>query len=630
MRMANSSLFLSGQGESVIFEAFEASPLSQTVLASENALQWDFPGCAVAVPLQDFDNPTFQDNLAVFLEQASVESIKCFAARTNKAGSFAFESRNTVDPSLVTQMLMTLLEVNGHRTFPPLLRKRVRDDVCWTDGAEKPWRRCPFWLVLRVGVQRHLGTLLGGETGRVHYKFLICLVIARLIDETLDHLSPELLAFLKAKLCRRLVKLEVDKDRSSPTLRTVYECMFKTLGALLHKTIQKANDRIEVAWTGFRKSIQRRIPPLPRHAEWRDLYLTLPNSALYLQQVLTEPLHSNGRNQSFAPNRLPEDYGVSAAATKNLRPFANRYFSLSKMETEIECSRGAAPPASNISCEVQCMELATKIVTVLDATAGAYDSNPEQKSIMLLTVMELWVSMDECATTLFSLLKDYNPGFPPEILDVLQIPRFQDMCRLQKIQAYLQDRHTTCNCCRMTIFDDPAKGCFAERYFNESQDSQRLQALQQRIEAAAELGRARKAEQWQKLSREYEDLVKASVESTCLYTTDNLQPLFRVHDDRHCTKCFLQRKAGRMRIQVHEYPLPSNVVQAKTVLFELGCPKALRLIAMQPGEYLVPWLSRSRWGVLSLDYCFVIILSSKRTSYRRCTGFLLDQQRNPF
>ena len=65
------------------------------------------------------------DELALFLEQASAESIKQFAARTAKAGSSAFESRDTVDPCLVSQMLVTLLEAIGHRTFTPLLRKRV-------------------------------------------------------------------------------------------------------------------------------------------------------------------------------------------------------------------------------------------------------------------------------------------------------------------------------------------------------------------------------------------------------------------------------------------------------------------------------------------------------------------------
>lgn len=74
-------------GQSVTFEAFEASPVSEQVLASENALEWDFPGSAIAMPFTEFISNPFQEHLATFLEQASTESIQRFAARTDKAGS---------------------------------------------------------------------------------------------------------------------------------------------------------------------------------------------------------------------------------------------------------------------------------------------------------------------------------------------------------------------------------------------------------------------------------------------------------------------------------------------------------------------------------------------------------------
>lgn len=568
--MLTSRFSLSAQGESVIFEAFEASPLAEKVLASENALQWDFPGCAIAVPFTEFSNSSLQDSLAVFLEQASTESIKRFAARTKKAGSSAFECRETVDPALITEMLMTLLEVKGRRIFPPLLRKHIRDDVCWTDGAEKPWRRCPFWLVLRVGIQKHLCTLFGGENGRVHYKFLICLVLARLVDETSDHTSPELVVFLKAKLCRRLVKLEVDKDRASPTARPIYEYMFTTLGSLFRKTTKKANKEIDEAWGNFKKTIRRPIPLLPRYADPQDLRLKLPNSEAYLHQILTQDLHGYGRSGSSAPYRFSVDHDIVTATNRHLRAFASRYFSLSETETEIRLLAST----SEASCEGLCIQLAQKIETYISAVGSSYDSNPEQKSIMLLTVMELWMSMDECATQLFELLKNYDPGFPPKILDVLQLPRIQDMCRLQRIQVYLQDRQKKSNYSSMTIFNDPEKGCFADRYFDESQDSSKLQILHQKIKTAAELARSKKEQEWQKLSTEYETLVNTIAASSCLYKMDDIQPLLRVHDDRLCRRCFLQRKAKRIKIEVHEHPLPSNLVQAKAVVFELGRPEA--------------------------------------------------------
>src|SRR5207248_4086021 len=102
-------------------------------------------------------------------------------------------------------------------------------------------------------------------------------------------------------------------------------------------------------------------------------------------------------------------------------------------------------------------------------------------------------------------------------------------------------------------------------------DSQRLQQLHQTIEATAEFARKGKEQQWRELSAEFEELEKSIAESTCLKTTDG----FRViHNDRECRKCYLQRKARRMKIDIHEHPLPSNLIQAKAVIFEIGCPKA--------------------------------------------------------
>lgn len=112
------------------------------------------------------------------------------------------------------------------------------------------------------------------------------------------------------------------------------------------------------------------------------------------------------------------------------------------------------------------MKLAKEIGTYIDAVAGAYDANPEQKSIMLLTVMDGWMLMDTCATKSFRILKDYSPGFPPELLDVLQISDFRDMLRLRKIQNYINERHMQCKHPHMTVFTDPTKSCFAEQFFN--------------------------------------------------------------------------------------------------------------------------------------------------------------------
>jgi len=230
-----------------VFEAFEASPLSETVLAATSALQWDFPNSAVAIPYSVFAQASFQDSLASFLEQASTESIKRFAAHSTKAGSLAFESRETVDPSLITQMLMTLLEVNGHRTQPLIIRKRVRDEVYWTDGAENPWRRSPLWLIVRVALQRFLIILHGSPMGRAHYKFLLCVLFRNLIEEAPADIDPDLYSFLQAKLARRLAKLEVEKGQAPQKVRVVYDTNFAALGALLSRSLDNASARLGVS-----------------------------------------------------------------------------------------------------------------------------------------------------------------------------------------------------------------------------------------------------------------------------------------------------------------------------------------------------------------------------------------------
>jgi hypothetical protein len=157
------------------------------VLASEGALQWDFPGQAISVPLDVYTEPDFQESLAAFLDQASFESIKEFAAVTYKAHAPLVEIRDTPEPTLITSILRSILEANGTPCNPTLLRKRVRDTVVF-EKAHKPWRRSPFYLAFRVAIQRHLYRLLGPEIGRLYYKVTMCLFLSDFLDNGVLHL----------------------------------------------------------------------------------------------------------------------------------------------------------------------------------------------------------------------------------------------------------------------------------------------------------------------------------------------------------------------------------------------------------------------------------------------------------
>ncbi|KAF2229858.1 hypothetical protein EV356DRAFT_570800 [Viridothelium virens] len=551
--------------EDFVIEVFEAAALSENVLASDRALEWEFPGQSVLIPSSDF-SATFKESFSTFLEQASTESIKHFAARARKAGVSTFECRDTTDPALVSHMLMALLEVHGRPISPPKLQKRIRDDVCWNDGAINPWRRSPLWLVLRVGAQRQLVNLYGHETGRVCYKILMCVVHSQLLlDIVQAECSPELVSLLKTKLCRRLAKLEISRQTKPSARHSSHGQILDACQAGFHKAIQDADEYIRVQWEQFKRRQLRPVPSLPRRARPADCYLTLPNSQGYVRNVL------DGYSQRLESHQGSTSVDLSSAGTHAYHQFANLYTRLSDLERKAEGMENISTLDSGQSERFKKVAAQIKHYLHKVIQTGAYDSNPEQKGIMILTIMEVWTSLDQYAIRCYPLLKEFSPVFSYDILNCLQLPLFKDMDRLQNVQDYLRKRHIACGGTVLSIFDDPRKGCFGERFVNESTDSDRFLDIQRRIERAASAARVKKEDEWRKLSADHETLSKEAAESACLYTEDSLG--HRVHDDRRCHKCFLERKANRIRISAHEHPLPENKYQLRTVIFELGCPE---------------------------------------------------------
>ena len=124
----------------------------------------------------------------------------------------------------------------------------------------------------------------------------------------------------------------------------------------------------------------------------------------------------------------------------------------------------------------------------------------------------------------------------------------------------------------MTIFDDPAKGCFAEKYFDESSESTGLQDIYERLMEASEEHREDKEKEWEEKSAEFQSYQGQIAATACVQTTVGGNV---VHDDKGCTKCYLRRKSRRMQINIHEHYLPADTTQAKAVIVELDCPPAL-------------------------------------------------------
>ncbi|KAI9768757.1 MAG: hypothetical protein M1839_003972 [Geoglossum umbratile] len=120
-------------GKDIVFESFEASPLTTTVTITKGNLRRSFPGRVVAVPYTTFKDPLFRHELATTLHRLSVEHVSDVMAKTRKAGS------------------------------------RICNDVCW-DNQLLAWRRSGLWLVVRVAIQKVMVDGVGNDRGRVQLR----------------------------------------------------------------------------------------------------------------------------------------------------------------------------------------------------------------------------------------------------------------------------------------------------------------------------------------------------------------------------------------------------------------------------------------------------------------------------
>ncbi|KAJ0427087.1 hypothetical protein BJY00DRAFT_320561 [Aspergillus carlsbadensis] len=539
-------------GPNVIIEAFETSPTAEQALSAKGALQWDFPGAAVSVPNDVFDKPEFHQRLASFLEKASGEYLDQFSVKVRKAGVDISEDRNTAHPAIITQFLMTLLEVNGERISLPALRKRVKDDVCW-DNASLPWRRSPFWLVLRVSVQRLLYLHLGSEAGRIQYKALMCLFLARLLSDCVRDLSSDKYELLKVKLCRRLAKLDSEKESLGSHASTVVP---KVVGFFCTKSIDVATTALENEWKNWKRDFQRRVPKLPARASSEDHRLELPNSLAYLQEFLKPAQHRHSEARAVDPTSLRQI--AEKNTSKEFSGLVEIYSSLALREMLIEF-KSIEIPSSQEATENKCVYLALTITEYINAS-------------FILTIFDLWVAMDKCATVAYPLLSAYHPWFTSEILDVLLLPRWKQLKRLQAIQSHLHLRCASAKHDRMTIFAGPERGCFAERYV-ESPGGSSLEKLGGIIKQSSATFRRDKQAELERTNRTYDDLTEKLKTTPCT----QIRKPDESHDIRGCRHCFYMRSRRRLQIQVHEDFLPmrhDDVIQQRSIMFELKVPRA--------------------------------------------------------
>ncbi|KIW67043.1 hypothetical protein PV04_06320 [Phialophora macrospora] len=549
----------------VIFEAFEVSAQCEKVLECKGALQWTFPTSAAAIPNDVFADEHFQQQLADFLERGSMENIKKFGAVTHKAQSFAFEPRDTTDPALITGLLITLLEGIGQLVSVPPISKRVKDEVRFKD-AMIPWRRSPFWLLLRVGILRHLGEITHPTVANTLYKALMCLLQARLLGQVVGSQTPDLSHLLLRKLCRRMAKLEKDRvlaTRENADASRLQGVVLDNLRPPLLKATKDANLGLHNAWESYKSRIQRRITPLrTRMARPEHLRLGLRNVASYLGQMRQHPLVKTGPAGTYA---------MSPA----LREFLRRCSDLTHTEEDIlACDEGLAS-VDHETWSDSVLTLAESLQSYLSKLSDqCYEVGTVDRSRVILVTMWLWVLMDRLCCRFVPGFSRYRPVFRPQVVDCLLLSSYGDLCRLHQIQCYLAQRHTNADASgpSQTIFDTPVSGCFADCYFQSLDSGSDLHLLNKTMQEAEERRKRDKKTEWEEKDAEHQRITKELSAITCQFTFvgDLLIP---EHDEYKCHKCILTKKADKIGIERIEQALPYNSGEARAALLELRCPK---------------------------------------------------------
>ena len=572
--LQNSALLIQKRQIGYVVETFETSAQSANVLAAQGALEWDFPSRAVVIPFHTFEDNSFRDEVVTFLEKASVEPVKQYTATTLKAGSNAYESRDTTFPAIIGQLLITMLEVTGRTLTPTLTRKRVRDEVCWAEGAEDPWRRSPTWLVLRVSIQRILCSLLGPH-GTLHYKFFICSLMASLCHSFCnpDSFPADRLAFARTKLARRVAKLEAMGVGSAPEVSTVIRSLFNHHEKTLMDALRMVQRILEDRGTRMRTSHTKKIPSLPKRAPPGSTILSLCHSRATINQILTENYYGGPRAQMILPQSQSSAVRYSTWVN-NTKPddqlSTTDFYCLTNMESQLAKSiKEARQAGDGVDLDQMVTELRQQMVIYQSRACKAYRENAEQLSLMILTLMEVWVGLDLLVVRRYPLLVEYDHGFPSDLFHPLKIAKLSDMHRLTETEQYLERRRKQAVYPLANVIGELNKHSFAVRFFDRCEEMQRLSST---IWHANEQAIAEKERELVKRSSQYEALMKETSNTTCLFTEDPYDPLRRQHDDRRCRKCYFERKASRMRIGIYEDLLPADDVQAKVVVFELLLP----------------------------------------------------------
>ena len=582
----NAGLILHQQARNMIFQSFEASPLTTEVLKSVGKLRCSFPGPAISVSLDKVRSDAFLSELASFMEKIKRDTT--LAPNTHSRGSSTVsEERESPHPKFVTELLTGILRGIGQPANVQRFEKRLGDEVLW-EHAKIPWRRSPLWLTVRVALQTTVMIQGGHES---EYKLYMIYLLSHVLELAMQSykmandihfklgvngkpshkIADDILFVMNAKLSRRVSKVMdnaqknpgsgIYVDDSHPILehsRRVGEMCARTLATSWEET-QRTYCR-SLSWA---PGTLKYGPDTRLSINVLEEYLRLARtwgSTIRTSRKLFKPqeAHRISQDPEVAPSS-PSDAFVKPIALADLEMWVRDH-----LFSWVGYVRGWRP-------EDACEELGSLIHSYITTAKAEYSGNPERLSIFFLTLMEMWVGLDILARRSYPLLGDYPPYyFTDGFLNPLLLPEPGQRERLQQVEVYLKQRKAEAKNFELVdnVFSDvPTENSFSVRYFAQRAE---YKILQDGIISLAQRRREQKRIELRQKMATQEALKEMAHQMICETFTHREQGWTRHH--KRCQKCLLIKEADNMRVEVFEWPLPDDDIKSKAVVFELECP----------------------------------------------------------
>jgi hypothetical protein len=381
-----------------VFECFEVSPRNEDVLAAKNALVRTFPARAILIPTTTVENDGFLKEFASLLQKLSVESSTLAMETSFKAGTSVLEERQSCHPRLVSELLTAILLSDGSPFASPTITKRTHDDVCWND-SRIPWKRSPLLLSLKVGLQLALINSTPAKTAHIQYKcFMLVLItnLAQTISTGRPHL--EVLSVISAKIARRTMKLGIK----------IPEFVTK----LVAGTVREVRQQMDERWSEASAS---EISAKLEISEPLDKTLRLERSGQALSKVVNRFRLglSLPREDFYVPAKAK--YYFSTAELPDPAVFNNVNGGIVDLLVSFETwVAGAITEWVQLAprTEDDCANINLLIEGYFKVARDAYQHDPEQSSIMILTILELWMALDKITCKLHPITCDYTHEIP--------------------------------------------------------------------------------------------------------------------------------------------------------------------------------------------------------------------------